>query len=64
MLDIASEFIVMAARLLKIKASMLLPRPAPQQENTLTDPRTELIDRLVEYKDLKSQWNRYKIWNL
>jgi segregation and condensation protein A len=52
-LDIASEFIVMAAKLLKIKASMLLPRPAPQQENALIDPRVELMDRLVEYKRFK-----------
>jgi segregation and condensation protein A len=53
MLDVASEFIVMAAKLLKIKANMLLPRPAPQHESALTDPRTELIDRLVEYKRFK-----------
>ncbi|MCS6905502.1 MAG: segregation/condensation protein A [Bacteroidia bacterium] len=51
-LDIASEFLVMAARLIKIKANMLLPSPALHSE-VATDPRTELVDRLVEYKRFK-----------
>lgn len=57
-LDVASEFLVMAATLLQIKVRMLFPRPkAPPLEapdDALgTDPRQELIDRLVAYSRFK-----------
>lgn len=50
-LDVAGEFIVMAAELMQIKVRMLLPRDenAPEEE----DPRAELVRRLIEYKRFK-----------
>ncbi|MBP1655530.1 MAG: chromosome segregation and condensation protein ScpA [Bacteroidetes bacterium] len=50
-LEVAGEFIVMAATLMQIKVRMLLPRDenAPEEE----DPRAELIRRLIEYKRFK-----------
>jgi segregation and condensation protein A len=53
-LEVAAEFILMAARLMKIKASMLLPRPQINEKGEVIDPRTELIDRLLEYKKYKT----------
>ncbi|MDE3058437.1 MAG: segregation/condensation protein A [Bacteroidota bacterium] len=51
-LDVAGEFIVMAAELMQIKAQMLLPRPEGETEEEL-DPRAELVRRLLEYKRYK-----------
>lgn len=48
-LEVMSEFLVMAATLLKIKSQMLLPRQEPKEEEP-TDPRAELVERLLEYK--------------
>lgn len=56
-LDLASDFLVMAATLLAIKAKMLLPRQelAEEQENSASaDPRDELVNRLLEYQKYKS----------
>lgn len=52
-IEIASEFILMAARLMKIKAAMLLPRPKLDEKGEVVDPRTELVDRLLEYQKYK-----------
>lgn len=52
-IEIASEFILMAARLMKIKAAMLLPRPKFDEKGEAIDPRTELVDRLLEYQKYK-----------
>lgn len=52
-IEIASEFILMAARLMKIKAAMLLPRPKLDDKGEVLDPRTELVDRLLEYQKYK-----------
>jgi segregation and condensation protein A len=55
-LEIASEFLVMAATLLAIKAKMLLPKPPkPEEEDDSEerDPRDELVARLLEYKKYK-----------
>lgn len=49
-LAVAGEYIVMAATLVEIKSRMLLPRPAPPQEDDEPDPREELVRRLVEYE--------------
>jgi segregation and condensation protein A len=50
-LDIAGEFLVMAATLMEIKSRMLLPRPAPlPDEDEGQDPRAELVERLLEYE--------------
>ncbi len=51
-LDVTSEFLVMAATLLDIKARMLLP-PEPVEEGEPEDPRAELVQRLLEYKMYK-----------
>lgn len=52
-LDFASEFILMAATLIRIKAQMLLPRPEIEEEAEEFDPRRELVERLLEYKKYK-----------
>ena len=51
-LDVISEFLVMAATLLDIKARMLLPREV-NEEGEEEDPRAELAARLLEYKMYK-----------
>ncbi len=52
--DLGSEFIVVAATLMRIKAKMLLPRKQVDEEGNEIDPRRELVDRLMEYKRYKS----------
>ena len=51
-LDVVSEFLVMAATLLDIKARMLLPKEV-NEEDEEEDPRAELVARLLEYKTYK-----------
>jgi segregation and condensation protein A len=53
-IDLASEFIVVAATLMRIKAKMLLPRKQLDEAGQEIDPRAELVDRLLEYKSYKS----------
>lgn len=53
-IDLASEFIVVAATLMRIKAKMLLPRKTVDEAGNEIDPRQELVDRLLEYKRYKS----------
>ncbi|OGW94174.1 MAG: hypothetical protein A3G36_00925 [Omnitrophica bacterium RIFCSPLOWO2_12_FULL_45_13] len=52
-LDIAGEFLVMAATLMHIKSQMLLPPGQTNQEEAEEDPRAELVRRLLEYKKFK-----------
>lgn len=52
-LDLMSEFLVMAATLLDIKARMLLPREIDEESEEEIDPREELVQRLIEYKRFK-----------
>jgi segregation and condensation protein A len=58
-IDLASEFLVMAATLMEIKSAMLLPSAEPDQlqEQDLADPRAELIRQLLEYKRFKDAAN-------
>ena len=49
-LDVAGEFLVMAATLMRIKAKMLLPLPSSGDEEDEGDPREELVQRLLEYR--------------
>jgi segregation and condensation protein A len=51
-LELAAEYLVMAAMLAEIKSRMLLPRPAGSDEDE-ADPRAELIRRLQEYERFK-----------
>jgi segregation and condensation protein A len=55
-LDVASEFLVMAATLIHIKSRMLLPRPDPSQEDLELedDPRDALVRRLLEHQKFKA----------
>jgi len=53
-LDVASEFILMASMLMSIKAKMMLPREDEEgEEIDETDPRYELVQKLLEYKRYK-----------
>jgi segregation and condensation protein A len=51
-LELAAEYLVMAAMLMEIKSRMLLPRPAMPSEEA-EDPRAELVRRLLEYEKMK-----------
>jgi len=52
--NIASEFIYMAAVLIHIKSKMLLPRDPLAPADALEDPRNELVNRLLEHEKFKS----------
>lgn len=53
-IDLASEFVLVAATLCRIKAKMLIPRKPVDEEGNEIDPREELVQRLLEYKRYKS----------
>lgn len=59
-LDVASEFIVVAATLMRIKAKMLLPRREVDEQGQEIDPRQELVDQLMEYKKYKEAAAEFK----
>jgi len=52
-IEMAGEFIVVAATLMRIKARVLLPRKDLDESGEQIDPRRELIDKLLEYKRFK-----------
>jgi segregation and condensation protein A len=52
-LESAGEFLLMAATLLRIKARMLLPRPAADDDEEIEDPRRELVLKIIEYQQFK-----------
>jgi len=52
-IDVASEFILVAATLMRIKAKTLLPRPELDEQGNEIDPREELVAHLLEYKRYK-----------
>jgi segregation and condensation protein A len=59
-IDLAGDFLVMASTLLQIKSAMLLPKTEPDGAlggEDLADPRTELIQQLLEYKKFKDAAN-------
>ncbi|MCJ8166956.1 segregation/condensation protein A [Pontibacter sp. E15-1] len=53
-IEVASDFILVAATLMRIKAKMLLPRADKDEEGNEIDPREELVQHLLEYKKYKS----------
>jgi segregation and condensation protein A len=53
-IEVASEFILVAATLMRIKSKMLLPRPQLDEQGNEIDPREELVKHLMEYKKYKS----------
>ncbi|WP_246232885.1 segregation and condensation protein A [Usitatibacter rugosus] len=52
-LELAAEYLLMAALLIEIKSRMLLPRPKRENEAEPDDPRAELVRRLLEYEQMK-----------
>ena len=54
-MDVASDFLVMAATLLQIKSRMLLPKPPVDSAEEQEDPRQMLVDMLVEYRKIRIQ---------
>ena len=58
-IDLAGDFLVMAATLMHIKSAMLLPKAQPDELDAgdLGDPRAELIRQLLEYKKFKDAAN-------
>ncbi len=53
-LELAAEYLLMAALLIEIKSRMLLPRPPREEEAEPEDPRAELVRRLLEYEQMKA----------
>src|ERR1700686_1678873 len=52
-LELAADYLLMAALLIEIKSRMLLPRPKRDDESEPDDPRAELVRRLLEYERMK-----------
>lgn len=61
-IDLASEFILVAATLMRIKAKMLLPRPDLDEQGNEIDPRDELVRHLLEYRKYKSVIAGFSQW--
>ncbi|MEE9373543.1 MAG: segregation/condensation protein A [Saprospiraceae bacterium] len=59
-IDVASEFILVAATLMRIKAKMLLPRKELDEEGNEIDPRMEIAQKLIEYKRFKSTLEQFR----
>src|SRR2546429_920703 len=61
-LTVAGDFLVMAAQLIELKSRMLLPRDPLAIEEEVTDPRAELVNRLLEHEKFKAAaemlWSR------
>jgi segregation and condensation protein A len=53
-LELAAEYLLMAAMLIEIKSRMLLPRPPKAEGAEVEDPRAELVRRLIEYERMKA----------
>ena len=56
-ISFAGDFILMAATLMRIKAKMLLPSISEEEDEDFEDPRTALVQRLLEYKRYKEAAN-------
>ena len=63
-LDVGGEFLVMAATLLAIKARMLLPRPSGEDAADNEDPRSDLVERILEYRAFKESAQVFRSWEL
>lgn len=59
-LNIASEYLVMAAELMEMKSKLLLPRTKLEEEVEEEDPREKLIQRLIEYQKYKDMTESFK----
>ncbi len=58
-LNIASSYLVMAAELIEMKASMLLPKPEISEDDYEEDPKEKLIQRLIEYQNYKEVISKF-----
>ncbi len=58
--ELASEFILVAATLMRIKSKMLLPRPQLDEQGNEIDPREELVKHLLEYKKYKAMVENFQ----
>ncbi|MBV9273578.1 MAG: segregation/condensation protein A [Verrucomicrobia bacterium] len=65
-LEIAGEFVVMAANLIYIKSRSLLPvdQEPPEEESDEEDPRWDLIRQLIEYKKFKDAAMQLQRWEI
>ena len=59
-LDIASEYLVIAAELIEIKSSSLLPKQDIEDDEFEEDPKEKLINRLLEYEQYKKMTSTFK----
>ncbi len=59
-LDIASEYLIMAAELIEMKSSQLLPVDKSDEDEFEEDPRERLIKRLIEYKRYKEVTSSFR----
>ncbi|MFT3850533.1 MAG: ScpA family protein [Propionivibrio sp.] len=57
-LELAADYLVMAAMLIEIKSRMLLPKPRAAEGEEAEDPRAELVRRLIEYEQMKQAARR------
>ncbi len=60
-IELASEFILFASTLMRIKAKMLIPRKELDDSGNEIDPRKELIDKILEYKRFKEASEEIKL---
>lgn len=60
-IEVASEFILVAATLMRIKAKMLLPRKDLDEAGNELDPRKELVQKLLEYRQFKEVSEHLKL---
>lgn len=60
-LELAGEFILMASTLMYVKARLLLPKPKDENGDEIEDPRTELVQKLLEYKQIKDASEEMKV---
>lgn len=59
-IELASEFILFASTLIRIKAKMLIPRKELDEHGNEIDPRKELVDKILEYKRFKEASEQMK----
>ena len=60
-IEIASDFIFVAATLMRIKAKMLLPRPDIDEDGNEIDLKRDLIQKLIEYKRFKQVADQFRL---
>ena len=61
-IEVVGEFILMASMLMRIKSRMLLPKPDPEANEEIEDPRLDLVQQLLEYKRFKEAGYELEKW--